>query len=432
MIAAINGLAIGGGFEMALGCDLLIAADHVEFGLPEMPLGIVPDAGALQRLPRRIPHNIAMEMFLLGRRMSAQEAAHYGLVNKVVPADQLMEAAREWAASIAWSAPLAMQAVKEVEREIECHPLQQAFAKMRDGGLPTYRKMLKSDDAAEGGRRVRGKTRTELQGRVGMYPDPTTVTRVASIGAGPIGGGWTAHFLARGYDVTAYIHDPAERDALISVVKTGWTSLVSLGLADGASLERLTITSDLEEAVEGAGFIQESAPERLEIKQALYKQLGDVVPPEVIIGSSTSGMTMTEIAANCATPERCVIGHPFNPPYLLPLVEIIGGEATDPEAVAWATAFYDHAGKAPLVMKKEIPGFVATRLQEALWREALHMVANGEATPEDIDIALKNGPAPRMAAQGQCMAFSRRLWRRWNGHEPGSVRPGPQMALDPA
>nr|WP_309501635.1 carnitinyl-CoA dehydratase [uncultured Roseovarius sp.] len=150
VIAAINGLAIGGGFEMALGCDLLIAADHVEFGLPEMPLGIVPDAGALQRLPRRIPHNIAMEMFLLGRRMSAEEAAHYGLVNKVVPRAQLMDAAREWAASIAWSAPLAMQSVKEVEREIECVPLQEAFARMRGGGLPTYRKMLKSADAAEG------------------------------------------------------------------------------------------------------------------------------------------------------------------------------------------------------------------------------------------------------------------------------------------
>jgi crotonobetainyl-CoA hydratase len=150
VIAAINGLAIGGGFEMAMGCDLLIAAEHVEFGLPEMPLGIVPDAGALQRLPRRIPHNIAMEMFLLGRRMPAQEAAHYGLVNKVVPKDKLMEAAREWAASIAWSAPLAMQSVKEVQREIECVPLQQAFHKMRTDPMPTYRKMLKSSDAAEG------------------------------------------------------------------------------------------------------------------------------------------------------------------------------------------------------------------------------------------------------------------------------------------
>jgi crotonobetainyl-CoA hydratase len=150
VIAALNGLVIGGGFELAMGCDLLIAADHVEFGLPEMPLGIVPDAGALQRLPRRIPHNIAMEMFLLGRRMKASEAAHYGLVNKVVPKEDLMDAAREWAASIAWSAPLAMQSVKEVQRAIECVPLEEAFNKMRTDPMPTYRKMLKSSDAAEG------------------------------------------------------------------------------------------------------------------------------------------------------------------------------------------------------------------------------------------------------------------------------------------
>lgn len=150
VIAALNGHAIGGGLEMAIACDLLIAADHMEFGLPEMPLGIVPDAGALQRLPRRIPHNIAMEMFLLGRRMPAAEAAHYGLVNKVVPGDQLMDAAREWAASIAWSAPLAMQSVKEVQRTIECVPLEAAFHKMRTDPMPTYRKMLQSSDAAEG------------------------------------------------------------------------------------------------------------------------------------------------------------------------------------------------------------------------------------------------------------------------------------------
>jgi len=238
-----------------------------------------------------------------------------------------------------------------------------------------------------------------------MYRDPSDVKRVASLGAGPIGGGWAAHFLARGYDVNAYIHDPAERDALMAVVETGWVSLTGLGLAPGASMDRLTVTSDLAEAVEGVHFIQESAPERLDVKQALYRRLGKLVPADVVIGSSTSGLTMTEIAAECATPGRCVIGHPFNPPYLLPLVEIIGGKQTDKAAVDWAAAFYEVAGKAPLVMKKEVPGFVATRLQEALWREALHMVANGEATPEDIDIALKNGPAPRMAVQGQCMAF---------------------------
>lgn len=150
VIAALNGLVIGGGFELALSCDLLIAADHVEFGLPEMPLGIVPDAGALQRLPRRIPHNIAMEMFLLGRRMGAEEAARYGLVNKVVPKADLMETARAWADQIAGSAPLAMQSVKEVLRAIECRPLEQAFAEMRGDQLETYRKMLKSEDSAEG------------------------------------------------------------------------------------------------------------------------------------------------------------------------------------------------------------------------------------------------------------------------------------------
>jgi len=238
-----------------------------------------------------------------------------------------------------------------------------------------------------------------------MYREPSDVKRVASLGAGPIGGGWTAHFLARGYDVTAYIHDPSERDALMAVVETGWVSLTELGLAPGASMDRLRVTSDLNEAVKGVDFIQESVPERLDVKQALYRRLGDIVPEDVVIASSTSGLTMTEIASDCATPERCVIGHPFNPPYLLPLVEIVGGKQTDKRAVDWAAAFYEAAGKAPLVMKKEVPGFVATRLQEALWREALHMVSNGEATPEDIDIALKNGPAPRMAVQGQCMAF---------------------------
>jgi len=238
-----------------------------------------------------------------------------------------------------------------------------------------------------------------------MYLDPNTVSRVTTIGGGPIGGGWAAHFLARGYDVKAYIHDVAERPAFDAILNTAWRSLTALGLAPGASRDRLRVVTDLSEAVQGAEFIQESAPEILPLKQALYSQLGDIVPDNVVIGSSTSGLTMTEIQANCSTPGRCVIGHPFNPPYLLPLVEIVGGKTSDPKAVTWAGEFYEIAGKAPLIMKKEIPGFVATRLQEALWREALHMVANGEATPADIDTALINGPAPRMAIQGQCMAF---------------------------
>lgn len=150
VICALNGLTIGGGFELALASDMIIAAEHVEFSLPEMPLGLVPDAGAIQRLPRRVPYNVALEMLYLGRRMPAEEAHRHGLVNAIVPADKLMETAREWAEQIANSAPLAVQTIKEVLRAIEGDTIENAFNTMRTGDLPTYRAMLKSDDAQEG------------------------------------------------------------------------------------------------------------------------------------------------------------------------------------------------------------------------------------------------------------------------------------------
>jgi len=150
VIAAVNGFAMGGGFEIALACDLIIAADHVEFALPELPLGLIPDAGAVQRLPKRLPYNIALEMLYLGRRMPAAEAAHYGLINKVVAAAELMDAALAWARQLSEVAPLALQAVKEVLRAIECEPTEKAFQKMRYDDLPIYRAMLSSDDAGEG------------------------------------------------------------------------------------------------------------------------------------------------------------------------------------------------------------------------------------------------------------------------------------------
>lgn len=235
--------------------------------------------------------------------------------------------------------------------------------------------------------------------------DPRDVRRVASIGAGPIGAGWAAYFLARGYDVSSYVHEAREEAPLRRLIDTAWESLTELGLAPGASRDRLSCATDLGKAVADVEFVQESVPENLALKQAIYADLGRLVPADVVIASSTSGMTMTDIQARCPTPERTVVGHPFNPPYLMPLVEIVGGARTAPEAVAWAEAFYRHAGKAPLVMTKEVPGFVATRLQEAIWREALHMVANGEATVEQIDTAITNGPGPRWAIMGPCMVF---------------------------
>ncbi len=231
------------------------------------------------------------------------------------------------------------------------------------------------------------------------------IQRVTCIGGGPIGGGWSAFFLARGYQVTTYLHDADEEPSLRRLIDTAWSSLLELGVVEGASLDRLKVVTDLADAVGDADFVQESAPENLELKQALYQKLGEQVPEGVIIASSTSGLSMTDIQARCSTPERTVVAHPFNPPYLMPLVEIVGGEKTAPETPRIASEFYRLAGKSPLVMDREVPGFIATRLQEAIWREALHMVANGEATVEQIDQAVVNGPGPRWALMGPCEVF---------------------------
>jgi carnitine 3-dehydrogenase len=231
------------------------------------------------------------------------------------------------------------------------------------------------------------------------------VRTVTCVGAGVIGGGWAAYFLARGYQVRAWDPAPDAEARLRHLVDQAWPALTQLGLADGASTDNLVVEPELARAVAGTDFVQESAPEDLQLKRRLLADIDAVTPDGVSISSSTSGYPMTEMQVDCAHPERTVVGHPFNPPYLIPLVEVVGGTHTSPETVAWTSEFFRHAGKSVITMDREVPGFIANRLQEALWREALHMVAAGEATVEQIDLSITDGPGLRWPVQGPCLTF---------------------------
>ncbi|MGI5130512.1 3-hydroxyacyl-CoA dehydrogenase NAD-binding domain-containing protein [Pseudonocardia sp. CA-107938] len=239
----------------------------------------------------------------------------------------------------------------------------------------------------------------------GIRIAPQDVRTVACVGAGVIGGGWVAYFLARGLRVRAWDPAPGAEQRLRTLVADAWPALTELGLADGASVDALTVTAELADAVAGADLVQESAPEDLDLKRRLLADIDAATPDDVVIASSTSGYGMSEMATDAAAPHRLVVAHPFNPPYLIPLVEVVGGEKTAAEVVAWTAAFYRHVGKSVITMDREVPGFVGNRLQEALWREALHMVANGEATVEQIDAAITEGPGLRWAFQGPMLTF---------------------------
>jgi 3-hydroxyacyl-CoA dehydrogenase len=234
----------------------------------------------------------------------------------------------------------------------------------------------------------------------------TQITRVAVVGTGVIGASWTALFLAKGLKMVATDVAPGAEGRLKQYVDEAWPALESLGLAPGASRSNLKFVVDLSQAVAGAELVQENGPERIDFKKALYGQLDALLPPTAIIASSSSGLTMSEIQFGCpAHPERCVIGHPFNPPHLVPLVEIVGGANTSEDTIQRATNFYTSIGKRTIRLHKEVPGHVANRLQAALWREIVYLISEGVVDVADADTAVCWGPGLRWGVMGPTLLF---------------------------
>jgi 3-hydroxyacyl-CoA dehydrogenase len=230
------------------------------------------------------------------------------------------------------------------------------------------------------------------------------IRRVAIIGTGVIGASWASLFLAKGLEVVATDVAPNAEAALKRFIEAAWPALKRLGVATGASQSKLSFTADLATAVKGADLVQENGPERIEFKRKLYGQLDELLPAEVIIASSSSGLTMSEIQSGCrAHPERCVIGHPFNPPHLVPLVEIVGGAKTSEETIQRVAEFYTALGKRTIRLHKEVPGHVANRLQSALSREVYYLVAEGVVSAADADTALSWGPGLRWGVMGSLL-----------------------------
>ena len=234
--------------------------------------------------------------------------------------------------------------------------------------------------------------------------DTKPIRRIAIIGTGVIGASWSSLFLAKGLQVVATDIAPNAEAALRKFVETAWPALKRLGLSPGASQSNLTFTADLAQALAGADLVQENGPERIDFKQKLYGQLDELLPPDVIIASSSSGLTMSEIQKGAAShPERCVIAHPFNPPHLIPLVEIVGGAKTSEATIRRAAEFYTSIGQRTVRLNKEMPGHVANRLQAALAREVYYLVADGVVSAADVDTALSWGPGLRWGVMGNMM-----------------------------
>src|SRR5215469_6014664 len=234
--------------------------------------------------------------------------------------------------------------------------------------------------------------------------DNKPIRRIAIIGTGVIGASWASLYLAKGLEVAATDVAPNAEAALRRFVDNAWPALERLGLSNGASKGNLSFSPDLATTLKCADLVQENGPERIEFKQKLYGQLDELLAPDVIIASSSSGLTMSEIQKGArAHPERCVIAHPFNPPHLIPLVEIVGGAQTSEETIRQATQFYQSIGKQTVRLYKELPGHVANRLQAAVAREVYYLVADGIVSAADVDTALSWGPGLRWGVMGNMM-----------------------------
>ena len=225
------------------------------------------------------------------------------------------------------------------------------------------------------------------------------------IGTGVIGAGWAARALAHGLDVVAWDPAPGWQTSLKAAVENAWPALTKVGLRAGAGIDRLRFAESLAAACCAADFVQESAPEKLELKRDLHARIDAETAAGVIVASSTSGLLPTDMQSGCRHPGRLVVGHPFNPVYLLPLVEVLGGKQTSADSVEAAMAFYRDLGMHPLKVRTEIEGFLSDRLQEALWRELLHLINDDVATTEELDAAIVYGPGLRWAFMGTCLSF---------------------------
>jgi len=228
----------------------------------------------------------------------------------------------------------------------------------------------------------------------------------AAIGTGVIGSGWVARALANGLDVVAWDPAPGAERVLRENIANAWPALERVGVKPGASPVRLRFVRTVEACVADADFVQESAPERDELKRSLHGQISRAARPDAIIASSTSGLLPSDFYADAIDPERCVVGHPFNPVYLLPLVEVLGGRQTSPATIDAAMRIYRSLGMRPLQVRKEVPGFIADRLLEALWREALHLVNEGVATTGEIDDAIRFGAGIRWSFMGTFLTYT--------------------------